>query len=103
VRILAAAAAPLKREIGTAGFRRLIRALSLIYGIESYVVLKDIWGASNRQVEALARWMADALIVAALADARPQGRGRNAARPLRATDASPGGTKLRSQTKERHR
>lgn len=103
VRILAAAAAPLKREIGTAGFRRLIRALSLIYGIESYVVLKDIWGASNRQVEALARWMADALIVAALADARPQGRGRDAARPPRATDASPGGTKSRSHTKERHR
>jgi len=60
----AAAAAPLKREIGTAGFRRLIRALSLIYGIESYVVLKDIWGASNREVDRVARWVADGKIKA---------------------------------------
>jgi AcrR family transcriptional regulator len=101
VRILVAAAAPLKREIGTAGFRRLIRALSLIYGIESYVVLKDIWGASNREVEALARWMADALIAAALADAQQSGRGRNRTRHTR--DASPQGTKSRPHAKERER
>jgi len=70
VQILMRAAAPLKERIDPAGFERLVRALSLIYGIESYVVLKDIWGASNRQVEAIALWMADALIDAALADAR---------------------------------
>jgi AcrR family transcriptional regulator len=75
-RILAAAAAPLKREIGNARFERLLRALSLIYGIESYVVLKDIWGASNRQVEEVARWMADALVDAALADAGALPRSR---------------------------
>jgi AcrR family transcriptional regulator len=68
--ILANAAAPLRQQIGSAGFARLIRALSLIYGIESYVVLKDIWGATDRQVQAIARWAADALVVAALADAR---------------------------------
>ena len=30
------------------------KALSLAYGIESYVVLRDIWGASYREVEAVA-------------------------------------------------
>lgn len=86
-RLLARAAAPLKSEIGSAGFARLIRALSLIYGIESYVVLKDIWGASNRQVEAIALWMADALVAAALAEAHTASR--------RARD--------HSRSKERHR
>ena len=37
----------------------------MIYGIEIYVVLKDIWGASDREVEALARWMLDAIVTAA--------------------------------------
>jgi hypothetical protein len=34
-------------------------------------VLKDIWGASDREVEGLARWMLDAIVTAALRDARP--------------------------------
>ena len=33
------------------------------------MVLKDIWGANDREVEALARWMLDAIITAALRDA----------------------------------
>jgi hypothetical protein len=33
------------------------------------VVLKDIWDASDAEVEATARWMADALIRAAVLDA----------------------------------
>ena len=41
----------------------------MIYGIEPYVILKDIWGASDREVERTALWMADALIDAALRDA----------------------------------
>jgi AcrR family transcriptional regulator len=101
VKILAAAAAPLKRELGRAGFQRLIRALSLIYGIESYVVLKDIWGASNRQVDSIARWMADALIAAALADARA--RSRNAVRTPQAPGGASRRTRSHSNGKERHR
>jgi AcrR family transcriptional regulator len=66
VAILERAAAPLKSQMKEAEFRRLLCALSLVYGIESYVVLKDIWGSSNREVESIARWMADALIDAAL-------------------------------------
>jgi hypothetical protein len=116
VRILAAAAAPLKREIGSAGFKRLIRALSLIYGIESYVVLKDIWGASNREVESIARWMADALIAAALSEARFKRHGRGGIKhndgSRRAPDTGSGpqrrssrsaAAKQGSHVKERHR
>jgi hypothetical protein len=55
------AAAPLAATLGPEGYERLLKALSLIYGIESYVVLRDIWGASYREV-AVARWMVEALI-----------------------------------------
>jgi hypothetical protein len=46
-----------------------LKALSLIYGIEPYVVLEDIWGASGREVEMLSRWMLDALVETSLAQA----------------------------------
>jgi hypothetical protein len=48
---------------------KLHRALSVVYGIEPYVILKDIWGLPDREVERIALWMADALIDAALRDA----------------------------------
>jgi hypothetical protein len=41
----------------------------VVYGIEPYVILKDIWGLPDREVERVAIWMADALIDAALRDA----------------------------------
>jgi AcrR family transcriptional regulator len=64
--LLSRAAHPLKRQLGGKGFDRLIKALSILYGIEPYVVLKDIWGASDGEVEAIARWMVDAVFEAAL-------------------------------------
>ena len=75
VAILSRAAAPLKSKMPPSEYRRLLCALSLIFGIEPYVVLKDIWGCSDREVQATTRWVADALIDAALkgrAGARPQ-------------------------------
>ncbi len=42
------------------------KALSIVYGIEPYVVLRDIWSSGDREVEEIARWMLDALIDAAL-------------------------------------
>jgi len=63
------AAAPLRATLGERTYERLIKALSLVYGIESYVVLRDIWGSSYRDVEAVARWMVDALIESALRQA----------------------------------
>jgi AcrR family transcriptional regulator len=68
--ILGRAAAPLRESLGDAGFDRLLKALSILFGIEPYIVLKDIWGSSNREVDEITRWMADALVDAALRDSR---------------------------------
>ena len=68
IRILEHAIAPLAPQMSVAMRDRLHRALSVVYGIEPYVILKDIWGLPNREVERIALWMADALIDAALRD-----------------------------------
>jgi hypothetical protein len=64
--LLRRVAAPLRETLGRRRFDQLLKALSIVYGIEPYVVLKDIWGARDREVEEIARWMLDALIDAAL-------------------------------------
>lgn len=45
--------------------KRLIRALSLTFGIEAMVVLKDIWGLSDDEAQETALWAAQAMIAAA--------------------------------------
>ena len=37
--------------LGRRRFDQLLKALSIVYGIEPYVVLKDIWDANDREVE----------------------------------------------------
>ena len=71
IRILEHALAPLAPQLPAAVRDRLHRALSVVYGIEPYVILKDIWGLPDREVERIALWMADALIDAALREAAP--------------------------------
>ena len=66
IRILEHAIAPLAPQLPPATRDRLHKALSVVYGIEPYVILKDIWGLADREVERIAVWMADALIDAAL-------------------------------------
>jgi AcrR family transcriptional regulator len=83
VRILEHAIAPLAAQLSPAVHDRLHRALSVVYGIEPYIILKDIWGLADREVERTALWMADALIDAALREAAPgprQNGARTAAR-----------------------
>ena len=74
VRILQHAIAPLAPSMSAAMRDRLHRALSVVYGIEPYVILKDIWGLPDREVERTALWMADALIDAALREPGPTKR-----------------------------
>ena len=71
VRILQHAIEPLAPLMTAATRDRLHRALSVVYGIEAYVILKDIWGLPDREVERVALWMADALIDAALREPGP--------------------------------
>jgi len=81
VRILEHALEPLAPQLPAKVRDRLHRALSVVYGIEPYIILKDIWGLPDREVERIALWMADALIDAALregerpAPRRPGGNG----------------------------
>jgi AcrR family transcriptional regulator len=66
VRILRHAIEPLTPLLTPVLRLRLHHALSVVYGIEPYVILKDIWELPDRDVERTALWMANALIDAAL-------------------------------------
>lgn len=70
VRILQHAIAPLAPQLTPKVRQMLHHALSVVYGIEPYIILKDIWGLPDREVERIALWMADALIDAALREAK---------------------------------
>jgi AcrR family transcriptional regulator len=67
--LLAAAASPLKDVLGRQTYDTLMQSLSLIFGIEAIIVLRDIWGLDAKQVERVASWAAHALVAAAVAEA----------------------------------
>lgn len=64
--ILKFATEPLRRKLSEKDYFRLVNALSVVYGIEPFIVLKDICGASDRETEAVVRWMIEALVAYAL-------------------------------------
>ena len=64
--ILATTIGPLKQKLSKRTYDRLLRALAVVYGIEPMIILKDICGSSDRETEAVVRWMMDALVDAAL-------------------------------------
>jgi len=66
VDLLRDAIAPLKGALSVAGFERLAQALSLVFGVEVLIVLKDIWGLDGGQTLSVAQWAAGALIEAAV-------------------------------------
>jgi AcrR family transcriptional regulator len=69
--ILAHALEPLKKKMTPAARDRLHQALSVIYGIEAYAILKDMWGLPDRELERTMMWMVDALVDASLKAPRP--------------------------------
>ena len=89
--ILSHAALPLKPRLRKRGFDRLVRALSVVYGIEAYVVLRDIWGARDKEIQAIAHWIADALVDAALRDAERQRKSAGRNKRARKNGAVPNG------------
>ena len=66
VNILAHALAPMKKQLSPAVRERLHRGLSVLYGIESYAILRDMWELGDRELEKTVMWMVDALIDASL-------------------------------------
>ncbi len=92
VRILQHAIEPLAPSLRPAVRDRLHHALSVVYGIEPYIILKDIWGLGDREVERIALWMADALIDAAVRDSQQAApRRRAGATASTSTSATNGG------------
>ena len=72
--LLDRAASPLKGNLAPKTYQRLMHAASVIYGIEPYVVLKDMWGATDAETVAVTRWMLKALVDAALREAQAAGK-----------------------------
>jgi AcrR family transcriptional regulator len=75
--LLEEALEPLRGDLPEDEFLRLAQALSLIYGVEALVVLKDIWGLDMGRVQTVTRWAASALVRAAIdarADVGPRSR-----------------------------
>ena len=93
IHLLSSAIDPMRRRLGKARAQRLTQALSLVFGTEAFVVLKDIWGLDRARAEKVALWTCQALIRSAedelappVRRASPNGsakagrRGRRAAR-----------------------
>jgi AcrR family transcriptional regulator len=66
VELLQDAIAPLRERLSAERFEQLAQALSLVFGVEVLIVLKDIWGLDAERTQAVAQWAARALVRAAL-------------------------------------
>lgn len=67
-KLLALATEPLASSLPEKDFQRLQYALSLVYGSEIFMVLKDIWHLELDGIQDVTQWMAKALINQAEAD-----------------------------------
>lgn len=68
VDLLQLAIKPLKKTLPEARFKRLAQALSLVYGLEVLIVLKDLWGQEFDEICDVAGWAAGVLVEAAIAE-----------------------------------
>ena len=68
--ILSMVTTPMKGEYPQETIDKVIKAFSVIYGSEIFLVLKDIWMLDNQQVTEIAQWMAKAVINQADTDNR---------------------------------
>jgi AcrR family transcriptional regulator len=63
--LLRDAISPLQTTLAPRAFERLTQALSLIFGVEILVVLKDMWGLDSAGTLSVAQWAAAAMVRAA--------------------------------------
>ena len=68
--ILAQVVKPLNDELPPELMDRVIRSLSLVYGSEIFLVMKDIWGCHNDELEDIGKWIAKAIVRQAREDAQ---------------------------------
>ncbi|GAA5110108.1 TetR/AcrR family transcriptional regulator [Orbus sasakiae] len=60
--ILSTILAPLKKELSQDLYDTVIYTMSIIYGSEIFMVLKDIWQLDNEKIISLSQWIAKAVI-----------------------------------------
>ncbi|WP_428944112.1 TetR/AcrR family transcriptional regulator [Pantoea sp. FN060301] len=53
---------PLNKELPPEMVQRVIQSLSLVYGSEIFLVMKDIWGCNNEQLQDIGKWIAKAIV-----------------------------------------
>lgn len=63
---------PLNGELPPEIVERVIKSLSLVYGSEIFLVMKDIWGCDNDQLQDIGKWIAKAIMRQAREDAALQ-------------------------------
>jgi len=80
IELLRNAIAPLHPALPEASLDRLAKALSLVFGVETLVILKDIWNVDADEAREIALWSGRALVRAAMEDA---GRGARQIGPTR--------------------
>lgn len=64
--LLKGAVAPLAGQLPKAERERLAMALSLVYGVEALIILKDIWGLDGREAQKVIKWAAGIMLAGAL-------------------------------------
>lgn len=69
VDLLQSAIAPLRKTLPRHSFSRLAKALSLTYGLEVLIILKDLWGLDADEMKDVAVWAGRALVKSAIAEA----------------------------------
>ncbi|MBY5583006.1 TetR/AcrR family transcriptional regulator [Rhizobium leguminosarum] len=69
VDLLRCVTAPLQGTVPPESRERLAQALSLVFGVEVLIVLKDIWGLTSESAQSVAEWAAKALVDTALRQA----------------------------------
>ncbi|MBY3207641.1 TetR/AcrR family transcriptional regulator [Rhizobium laguerreae] len=69
VDLLKSVTAPLQGTVPPESRERLAQALSLVFGVEVLIVLKDIWGLTSESAQSVAEWAARALVDTALRQA----------------------------------
>jgi AcrR family transcriptional regulator len=91
--LLRTALGPLKDSLGVEAFDRVAQSLSLLFGIEAIIVLKDIWRLDDNQARRVAMWAAHALVRAAVAEAASERAAAPAGRTRRNAAKRPRGKK----------
>ncbi|AJI96538.1 bacterial regulatory s, tetR family protein [Yersinia ruckeri] len=68
-RLLKLAMEPMEEKLSPEALQRVIHALSLIYGSEVFMVLKDIWHLEDDAIQDVTQWMGKAILAQAEKDA----------------------------------